>query len=119
MKLKDKELYSDKDEVDFDVKIVQEENTEKESPLKPQPPPAVTITPKNKVRPPYNLTSGNGFKKRVLDESDNEDDFISGLTQPGFSKDILVKKVARKASTPRGKMGSSRIRGRGRGHGRG
>ena len=82
---------------------------------KPQPPPAVNVTPKDKVRAPWNNNNAKDAKRKVL-ESESEDDMV----RPGFSGSLPPKKRPRLVtSTPvsrsSGGRGSGAKTPRGRG----
>jgi hypothetical protein len=114
-----KKLEEQRETVDKGDETNVDENSNKDAedaestPAKSQPPPAVSVTPKNKVRAPFNKSSG-ARKRKILDsESEDIDDPDDDLG--GFSNSKPAKKQP-KVKTSRGRGGT---RGGGRGVGRG
>ena len=88
-------------------------------------PPAVSTTPKDKIRPGYNLNSG-GLKRNIaqqLEMDESEDEFRDGLREDGDSllgsaNSKQPTKKARKISTPKTVLVGAKIGIRGGARGR-
>ena len=79
-----------------------------------QPPPAIAVTPQNKIRAPYNNNNAKPKPKRLIASDDEEEDWEVG---PGFSGSAPPKKKARKMTTSTPKPGFTSVKSKRGGRG--
>ena len=91
------------------------ERRAKEGKKNAQPPPAIAVTPQNKIRAPYNNNNAKPIAKRLMASDDDEEE--NWELCPGFSGSALPKKKARKMTTSTPKSGLASVKSKRGGRG--